>query len=74
MKLIIAGTKQQFRNWCDENKIDYRSKEVRFVHCREQLLGYRDAQVILYGTYYDLPDANELLAEVDHRKMIGDLK
>lgn len=56
MRLVYAGSYQQYQDWCREN--DAREGlDSRYVMSIEDTMGYpRDTEVVYYGTYHERPD------------------
>jgi len=65
---VIAGDYRQFSDWCREalemGTVPAIELGVRYVERADKLYGYREFDVIYYGTYYDRRDIQEILAVV----------
>lgn len=65
MKLVICGNHRQFLNYCAENKLNPHKDKVRCVDSRMDMLGFRDCEVVFYGTWWSREDAMLLRNEAD---------
>ncbi len=68
MKFILAGTLKEFVCYCREHKIPL--EEVRYLSNESVIFGYKDPEIILYGTYwrnpvYGNPWIYSLLKDID---------
>lgn len=59
-RAILAGTYQQFLNWCKENMVSPLSRDVFYIADRDSLLGLHDVEVIKYGTWYERTDLEDI--------------
>jgi len=56
MKLVIAGNIRQFERYCQEQRLS--SDEATYVSLEVQLCGYKNPEIILYGSWWENPAAN----------------
>ena len=62
--LVVAGSYNQFRNWCDRNSLSIHSPRVKYVGNADKLRGYhnvRNVQLIKYGTWYERQDLQDAI-------------
>ena len=62
--LIVAGTRDQFRWWCDEHRVSPHNPAVKYVASARTLAGYHQAKnvrLIKYGTWYDRDDLRDAI-------------
>jgi len=57
MKLIIAGNVRQYQRYCRKHKLS--PAEARYISDPDMLYGYKDPEIILYGSWWDNPAADE---------------
>jgi hypothetical protein len=53
MKIVIAGSYQQYKSWLREN--DLIPRDARYVSFPEQLRGLKDVEVVRTGTWWMNP-------------------
>lgn len=63
VKLVVAGNYHQYVNWCEENKVKPIGIEARYISSWEDMRGFRDAEIIYYGTYYERKDIHRIKEE-----------
>ena len=65
MILVVAGSYSQFRDWCDTHRVSPKHPSVRYISCREHLMGYHNAKnvhLIKHGTWYGRDDLHDAIA------------
>lgn len=59
MIYVIAGNYQEYEYWLHKNGIGY--KRATYVYGPRILRGVRNHNFVLYGTYYEREDIDEIL-------------
>lgn len=75
MRIVLAGSHEQFRRYCDEQHWDDRRDAlcISSLHDMRRLMGKRyDADnVYIIGTFWDLPGCHHIMRDVQSRIMNG---
>lgn len=58
VKLVVAGSAGQYRNWCVGNKLN--PDDYKYIGKAEQIYGHRDCWIYRVGQYYLNPGFNEI--------------
>ena len=66
MIAVVAGNFKQYANFIREN--DLNTKEYFYVSSFEKILGLRQLNYVLYGTYYEREDFNKIERELQIRE------
>lgn len=65
MKIVICATLQEFRSYCEENKLNpHDPRVVKWIRNRIDLLGYHNVEIVLHGNYYMLEEWFEIREEI----------
>ena len=64
MKLVVTGNRNQFLDYCRENKLNpHDPLEAVHIRNRIDMLGYRNVDIVFYGTYYETKEFPEIQDE-----------
>jgi len=64
MIIVLAGNFQQYRDYCRDNKIIEANKTHRYAQDINSIRGFNIDDYVVYGTFWDRNDSNELLNAV----------
>ena len=53
MKLVVAGNYNQYKHYLRDNNLT--PAEAKYIANEGQLMGYTEAEIILYGSWWESP-------------------
>jgi hypothetical protein len=67
MKIILAGNKRQYDEYCRGNQLHPSNKHCMYARNRECIMGLDISDYAIVGTFWDRPDSFEIMAVVLER-------
>lgn len=66
MKFVIAGNHEQYKQYLRENQIS--AQEAIYLHDSYQLRGFREAEIIRTGTWWENPICDDPCLSIIEKK------
>jgi hypothetical protein len=64
LKFILAGSYQEA--WYLTRLLKFPKREIKYVYTRNNILGYKEEILLLYGTWFHRSDKNDIIYTANH--------
>lgn len=64
MTIVLAGNRQQFISWCQDNHISLKDHTAVYASSQANIRGIRVDMIVVTGTFWNRKDADEIYETV----------